>query len=301
MAVVVADADVATACWRRGRSAHGSRGVHRGPHERQPLPLGGVPANWWVAAARMLLDDQRFVFFRGGVGDRREGLLPHPPEGQRRPPPPWRAVAATEARPPPSGQPPAEAGWAVVTCRSEKSRPSCAMRTCAAATRWMGRGGNVGSQRGRGGEEAVNSTGGRAAGWSDKIAGAPRRRRLRRRHGRGRGRHSLPCAGARRAHGRPLLTAASAAGAVVTPPAAVAAALTRRARVLRERTRPRRPQRIQRQHDPLFENSKATSPTGPAEPDSGQLPRNCDIMAVRCRVHLHPRPRKRQTCPHVPF
>jgi len=82
---------------------------------------------------------------------------------------------------------------------------------------------------------------------------------------------------------------------------AVAGAPTRRARVLRKRTRPRRPQRIQRQHDPLFENSQTTSPTGPAEPDSGQLPRNCDIMAVRGRVHLHPRPRKRRTCPHVSF
>ena len=180
------------------------------------------------------------------------------------------------------------------------------MRTCSAATRWMGRGGYVGPQRGRGGEEAVDGTGGRAAGWSEKIAGAPRRRRRRRRHRRGRGlrgrgRHSLPCAGARRAHGRPLLTAASAAGAVATPPAAVAAAPTRRARVLRERTRRPRPPRIQCRHDPPFENSKWTSPTGPPEPDSGQLPRNCDIMAVRGHVPLPPRPRKRRACPHVPF
>ena len=167
------------------------------------------------------------------------------------------------------------------------------MRTCAAATRWMG----------RGAEEAVDGMGGRAAGWSEKIAGAPRRRRRRRRHRRGRGRrgrgrHSLPRAGACRAHGRPLLTAASAAGAAATPPAAVAAAPTRRARVLRERTRPRRPQRTQHQHDLLFENSKMTSPPGP---DSGRLPRNCNNMAVRGRVHLHPRTRKRRTCPHVPF
>jgi len=181
------------------------------------------------------------------------------------------------------------------------------MRTCAAATRWMGRGGYVGPQRGRGGEEAVDGTGGRAAGWSENITGAPRRRRRRRRRHRrgrgrrGRGRHSLPCAGARRAQGRPLLTAASAAGAAATPPAVVAAAPTRRARVLREGTRPRRPQRIQRRHDPLFEKSKPTSPTGPAEPDSGQIPRNCDIVAVRGRVHLPPRPRKRRTCPHAPF
>jgi len=43
MAAVVAVADVTTACWRRGRSAHRRRGVHRGPHERQPLPSGGYP------------------------------------------------------------------------------------------------------------------------------------------------------------------------------------------------------------------------------------------------------------------
>jgi len=41
--------------------------------------------------------------------------------------------------------------------------------------------------------------------------------------------------------------------------------------------------------------------TGPAEPDSGQLPRNFHIMAVHGRFHLPPRPRKRRTCPHVPF
>ena len=118
------------------------------------------------------------------------------------------------------------------------------------------------------GEEAVDGTGGRAVGWSEKIARAPRRcrrrRRRRRRHRRGRGRrgrgrHSLPCAGARRAHGRPLHTTASAAGSATTSPAAVAAAPTRRARVLRERTRPRRPQHIRRQHDPLFGNSKTKS------------------------------------------
>jgi len=180
------------------------------------------------------------------------------------------------------------------------------MRTCAAATRWMGRGDYVRPQRGRGGEEAVDGTGGRAAGWREKLAGVPRRRRRRRRHRRGRGRcgrgrHSLPCAGARRTHGFSLLTAASAAGAAATPPAAVAAAPTRRARVLRELKRPRRPQRIQSRHDPLFEKSKPTSPTGPAEPDSGHLPRNCDIMAVRGRVHLPPRLRKRRTFPHAPF
>jgi len=43
MAAVVAVADVTAACWRRGRSAHLRRGVHRGPHERQPLPSGGYP------------------------------------------------------------------------------------------------------------------------------------------------------------------------------------------------------------------------------------------------------------------
>jgi len=254
----------------------------------------------------MLLEDQRFVFVRGGVGDHREGLLPHPPEGQQRSPPPWQAAAATDARPPPSGQPPADPCWSVVTCRSADSRPSCAMRTCAVATRWMGRGGYVGPQLVRGGKEAVEGTGRRAAGWSEKIAGAPLRRRHRRRHRRGRGRrgrgrHSLPCVGARRAHCRPLLTAVSAAGTTAAPPAAVAATPTRRAQALRERTRPRRPQRNQRQHDPLFDNSKATSPVRPAEPDSGQMPRNRDIMAVRGRIHLHPRPRKRRTCPHVPL
>jgi len=157
----------------------------------------------------MLLEDQRFVLVGGGVGDGREGLLPHPPENQQRPPPPWRAAAATEARPPPSGKQTGDAGWSFVACRSADSRPSCEMRTCAAATRWMGRWGYAEPQRGRGGEEAVNSTGGRVAGWSEKIAGAPRRRRRRRRHRRGSRRHSLPCAGARRALGRPLLTAAS--------------------------------------------------------------------------------------------
>jgi len=43
MGAVVAVADVNTACWRRGRSAHRHRGVHRGPHERQPLPSGRYP------------------------------------------------------------------------------------------------------------------------------------------------------------------------------------------------------------------------------------------------------------------
>jgi len=43
MAAVVAVAGVTTACWRRGRSAHRRRGVHRGPHERKPLPSGGYP------------------------------------------------------------------------------------------------------------------------------------------------------------------------------------------------------------------------------------------------------------------
>jgi len=43
MAAVVAVADVTTACCRRGRSARRRRGVHRGPHERQPLPSGGYP------------------------------------------------------------------------------------------------------------------------------------------------------------------------------------------------------------------------------------------------------------------
>ena len=40
---VVAVADVTTACWCRGSSAHRRRGVHRGPHERQLLPSGGYP------------------------------------------------------------------------------------------------------------------------------------------------------------------------------------------------------------------------------------------------------------------
>jgi len=43
MAAVVAVADVTTACWRRGRSAYRHGGVHRGPHERQPLPSGAYP------------------------------------------------------------------------------------------------------------------------------------------------------------------------------------------------------------------------------------------------------------------
>jgi len=43
MAAVVAVADVTTACWRRGRSAHRRRGVHRGPHERQLLPSVEYP------------------------------------------------------------------------------------------------------------------------------------------------------------------------------------------------------------------------------------------------------------------
>jgi len=43
MAAVVAVADVTTACWRMGRSAHRRRGVHRGQHERQPLPSGRYP------------------------------------------------------------------------------------------------------------------------------------------------------------------------------------------------------------------------------------------------------------------
>ena len=43
VAAVVAVADVTTACWRRGRSAHRRRGVHCGPHERQLLPSGGYP------------------------------------------------------------------------------------------------------------------------------------------------------------------------------------------------------------------------------------------------------------------
>jgi len=58
----------------------------------------------------------------------------------------------------------------------------------------------VGPHRGRGGEEAVDGTRGRAAGCREKIEGAPRRSRRRRRHRRGRGRRgrwrrSLPCAG----------------------------------------------------------------------------------------------------------
>ena len=56
-----------------------------------------------------------------------------------------------------------------------------------------------------------------------------------------------------------------------TPPAAVAAAPSRRLRVLWERTPARRPPRIQRRHDPLFETSKRTSPTGTSEPYSGHL------------------------------
>jgi len=43
MVAVVAVADATTACWRRGRSAHRRRSVHRDPHERQPLPSGGYP------------------------------------------------------------------------------------------------------------------------------------------------------------------------------------------------------------------------------------------------------------------
>jgi len=43
MAAVVAVADVTTACWGRGRAAHRRRGVHRGTHERLPLPSGGYP------------------------------------------------------------------------------------------------------------------------------------------------------------------------------------------------------------------------------------------------------------------
>jgi len=170
------------------------------------------------------------------------------------------------------------------------------MRTCAAATRWMGRGGYVGPKRGRGGEEAVHGTGGRAAGWSEKIAGAPRRRRRRRRHRRGRGRrsrgrHSLPCAGARRAHGRALLTAASAAGAAATPPAAVAAAPTRRARVLREGTRPRRPQRIQRRHDPLFEKSKT---------DVSHRARRARFWPTTAELRHHGRSSPRSPAPTTP-
>jgi len=43
MAAVAAVADVTAACWRRERSAHRRRGVHRGPQERQPVPTGGYP------------------------------------------------------------------------------------------------------------------------------------------------------------------------------------------------------------------------------------------------------------------
>jgi len=43
MAAVVAVADVNPTCWRRERSAHRCRNVHRGPHERQLLPSGGYP------------------------------------------------------------------------------------------------------------------------------------------------------------------------------------------------------------------------------------------------------------------
>jgi len=108
-----------------------------------------------------------------------------------------------------------------------------------------------------------------------------------------------PRAGARLARGRPPAIAASAAGAAAAPAAAVAAAPTRRARRFRERTRPRKPPRIQRRHNPLFENSERTSPRGTTEPDSGQLQRKCDSMVVRGCVHLPPRPRKRRTCSHV--
>ena len=123
-----------------------------------------------------------------------------------------------------------------------------------------------------------------------------RGRRHRGRRYRGRRHRPLPRAGARLARGRPPPTSALAVGAAATPRPAVAAAPTRRARVLREQTRPRRPPRIQRRHDPLFENSKRTSPTRPPEPDSGQLPRSCDVMAVRGRFHLPPRPRKHRIC-----
>jgi len=121
------------------------------------------------------------------------------------------------------------------------------------------------------------------------------------RHRHGHGRRQLRRAGVRRARGRPPPTAASAAAAAALPPAVVAAALSHRAQGLRERTRPPRPPRIQCRHDAPFEISKWTSPTGPPELDSGQLPQNCDIMAVRGHVHLPLRPRKRRTCPHVPF
>jgi len=69
--------------------------------------------------------------------------------------------------------------------------------------------------------------------------------------------------------------------------------------LMRERTRPRRPPRIHRRHDPPFANSDRTPPTGPPEPDSGQLPWRYDIMAVSGRVHLPARPRKPRTCSHV--
>ena len=43
MAAVVAGANVTTACRRARRFTHRHRGVHRGPHERQPLPSGRYP------------------------------------------------------------------------------------------------------------------------------------------------------------------------------------------------------------------------------------------------------------------
>jgi len=117
-----------------------------------------------------------------------------------------------------------------------------------------------------------------------------RRGRHRCRHRHGHSRRLLRRGRARRARSCSPAGAASAAAAAATPPSAVAAALTHRAWVLRERTRPPRPQRIQCQHDPPFEISKWTSPTGPPEPDSGQLPRNCDIMAVRGQVPVNAAP-----------
>jgi len=93
-------------------------GVLRPPRPRRPprparaaaAAIGGVSAHWWVAVARALLGGQRFVLVRGGVGDRRAGLLPRPPEGQQRPPPPrpWPPLAAAcgrascVCRPPPT-------------------------------------------------------------------------------------------------------------------------------------------------------------------------------------------------------
>jgi len=41
MAAVATVADVTTACWRMGRSAHRCRGVRRGPHKWQP------PSSLW--------------------------------------------------------------------------------------------------------------------------------------------------------------------------------------------------------------------------------------------------------------